>query len=682
LGTTLSHAHRQIAWNVSHIEVMYVLFGLAMIVFGWGLWRHIRYWRRGTATHGRFDHRWLRLKLLFKEILWQTKIRDSMVPAVFHSLIFYSFVILVITTTIIALDFDLGTSFFKGYVYVFFTVLAELAGLLILVGVGIAWYRRIRKPKTLPHARGDTIALILIALLVLTGFLVEGLRLAVHPDPWAWLSPVGQVFSFIFYGMNISTGRLMHHWLWWTHTVLGMAWIASIPFTKLFHVLSVPANIYLSKTTPRGELFRFDIEALMSQEDFDAEKFKLGIEKPSDFTWKERLDFDACISCGRCEEVCPATLAKMPFSPRELIANLKKCVHDADQKTVGVTTSQAEEGTSEQPQSVVGTAFDHEYLWYCRTCTACMEVCPARVEHVDTVIDLRRNEVVMQGRVPTEATLALKLLETHGNAFGPQTERSDWIDQLGVRVVAPGESCDVIYWIGCCSVFDPAKRKIATDLAVILQKCGISFGVLGSDEMCCGDPARVLGQEHLFQTIAKKQVEALNARKFKVLLVSCPHCYNVLANEYPFFGGHYRVLHHSEFLHEMLWSGILKPKFGQRRKAVYHDPCYLGRYQKVYEAPREVLKTIPGLAMVEMKNHKNKSLCCGGGGGHFWMDIKKGERINNLRVQQAVDVGADTIVTSCAYCMQMLEDSVKIMGKGDDLQVIDLATLTLESLER
>jgi Fe-S oxidoreductase len=296
------------------------------------------------------------------------------------------------------------------------------------------------------------------------------------------------------------------------------------------------------------------------------------------------------------------------------------------------------------------------------------------------MVEIRRNEVLMNGRMPTEAARAMRSLETQGNPFGPQGDRDDWIAKLGVRVVGPGESCDVLYWIGCCTTFDPTKQKIATDLAKLLRRCDIDFGVLGHDEKCCGDPARLIGDERLFQDTAKAQVEAINDRKFSVLLVSCPHCYNVLKNEYPQFGGHYNVVHHSEFLHEMIWAGRLQPGLAERRTLVYHDPCYLGRYQKIYDPPREALRALPGCSFEEMDHHASRSLCCGGGGGHFWMDIKKGKRINNLRVEEAQKAGADTIVTSCAYCLQMLDDSVKLADLDGKIRVADIATVVLESL--
>jgi Fe-S oxidoreductase len=303
------------------------------------------------------------------------------------------------------------------------------------------------------------------------------------------------------------------------------------------------------------------------------------------------------------------------------------------------------------------------------------------IDHVSTFMELRRNEVLIQGRMPEEAGRAMRLYETNGNPFAPQSERTDWINQMGVRVVGPGEKVDVLYWIGCCITFDPQKHKIAEDLCGLLKRCGIDFGVLGEDEKCCGDPARLMGQEMLFQQTAKEQVELLKQREFKVLLTGCPHCYNVIKHEYKQFGGNFNVVHHTEYIHELLNRGMLKPHFGTERKYVYHDPCYLGRYQKIFDAPREIVKAIPGARVFEMKNHREKSLCCGAGGGHYWMDLKRGERINNIRVKQAHAAGADTIVTGCAYCYHMIQDSVKLLNYDESMRVIDVASLTAESLE-
>ncbi len=662
-------------WNISHVWVMYVLFVIALAVFGWGIYKRIDFWRKGKADEERLADWGKRFKVLLREVLLQKQVRNSSFPSIMHCFVFYSFAALFITTLIVMVEYDAGHLFgihlniFQGFVYVFFSIASELAGILILIGIAMAAYRRyVLKPETLPDTSEDGLVLLLIAGLVLTGYLTEGLRIAVNGDPWKILSPVGLAVSKWFAGTDEESGKNIHASLWWIHTVFAMSWIALIPYTKFVHLLSLPANVFFSKIKPRGELQRPDIEKLMESADADAD-LKIGIQKPDDFSWKQRMDLDTCVSCGRCEEVCPAYMAdKEYFTPRQLISRLKQALYDADGKT-------------DEIADIVGKAFDEEFVWHCRTCSACMEVCPALIDHVDTLMELRRNEVLIQGRIPEEAGHALRIFETNGNPFGSQSDRVDWINQEKIRVVGPGEKVDVLYWIGCCVTFDPQKHKIAADLCRLLETCGIDFGVLGGDEKCCGDPARILGQEMLFQQAAKEQIELLKQRKFEILLTGCPHCYNVLKHEYRQFGADFKVVHHSEFIQEMLNLGKLKPKSGDRRKYVYHDPCYLGRYQKIYDAPREVLKSIPQAQVLEMKNRREKSLCCGAGGGHYFMDLKRGERINNLRVKQAHAAGADTIVTGCAYCLHMLQDSLKLLNYDETMRVADVASLMADSLK-
>ena len=679
----LSEATRPLMWNISAVWFMYVLFVAAIAVFAWGTYKRIEFWRRGKEDKERLADWGKRLWVLLREVLLQKQVRNSNFPSILHCFIFYSFVVLFVTTLIIMLQYDMNhlfglkLSIFQGFVYVFFSVASELAGILILVGVGMALYRRwMMKPETLPHVQENSLVLLLIAGMVITGYLVEGLRVAFLGDPWAPLSFVGMGIAKLFAGIGYDTGTTLHASFWWLHTLFAMSWIAIIPYTKFVHLLSLPTNVFFSKLTPRGELRRDDIEALMESMEDEAD-FQLGLQKADEFSWKQRLDLDACVSCGRCDEVCPAYMAdKEYFSARQLIARLKNSLDDFEA---------AKKANPEDPPDVsdiVGKVFDEEFIWHCRTCSACMEVCPALIEHVDTLMELRRNEVLIQGRIPEEAGQAMKLFETSGNPFGPQSDRVDWIQEAKLPVVAPGEKVDVLYWIGCIVAFDPQKRKIAEDLCRLMEECGIRFGVLGGDEKCCGDPARIMGQEMLFQMAAKEQVELLKQREFKVLLTGCPHCYNVLKHEYRQFGADFNVVHHTEFIQELMELKGFKPAQGPARKAVYHDPCYLGRYQKIYDAPRRVLNSVPNMQLTEMKNHREKSLCCGAGGGHYFMDLKRGERINNLRVNQAHAAGADTIVTGCAFCMHMLQDSVKLLNYDESMNVIDIASLVANNLKK
>lgn len=686
MNEILTQATRPIMWNIDYAFVMYIMFLIALAVFAYGVYIRVASWLKGKPDEDRTSQWFQRIILLLRELATQKKVRASTFPAIFHSFIFYAFVLLVITTVFVALDYDFGTRFFRGTVYSVLTFGAEIAGVMILLGTGMAIYRRyVIRPTTLDRTTGDAIALSLLTILVLTGFIVEGLRMAASTDPWYYLSPVGYVFSLGFAALPQSTLLVTHKAIWWLHTVIAMAWIATIPYTKFSHIITLPLNVYFRKLRPRGELKRDDVEALMNDPDLDYDNLTIGLQKPEDFTWKQRLDFDACIECGRCEEVCPAVKAGSDFSPKVFISRCRDLVRGAINGCEGEKGSVApelnDEGTEERDINIVGDGLSEEFIWRCRTCMACMTVCPACIDHVDTMVEIRRNELLIQGRIPQDAMYALKLLETNGNPFGPQSDRVSWIEKLNIPIIEPGGYCEVLYWVGCCTTFDPTNQRIAQDVCSLLDMCGIDYGMMGKDERCCGDPARLMGEERMFQEIAKKQIEQISARKFKILLTNCPHCYNVLKHEYKQLGGNYNVLHHSELLHEMLWNGTIEPKYGLSRKTVFHDPCYLGRYQRIYDSPREVIKAVPGCNLSEMKYNRGQSFCCGGGGGHFWMDLKERKRINNLRIEQVEKAGADTVVTACAYCKKMLDDGLKIKDLDEKVEIVDIATLLLNSLK-
>lgn len=661
----LSQATREILWNVSSLRAVYLLFVVALLVCTWGLYAKLRSWARGKSDKERLREVPARTLLMLREVFLQQRVRRKPFPGLIHVLLFYSFLVLVVTTTVIALDHDFGTRLFRGYVYVFLSVAAELGGIFILIALAVAlWRRHVRRPPTLESPLLDTWAFLLLALIVVTGFAVEALRITAAGDPWGKLSFLGYALSPLFAGLSPRAGATLHISLWWLHAALAFLWMATIPFTRYFHLLALPANAFLAKRKPAGALSHVDLDALVASEDFDEQSFSIGVDTTHDLTWKQRLDGDACVGCGRCDEVCPPHQAGQPFSPKTLITSLRDLVRAENGK-----------GKAAPGEEIVGRAFDQDFVWYCLTCMACMQSCPAFIAHVDTFIDIRRNEVSMKGRANADVTRLIRAVETHGNPFGSQIVRAEWVKSLGVRILEKGQSCDVLYWVGCLTTFDEQKRRIAEDLIAVLRKCGVDFALLGRAEVCCGDPARICGAEAVFQSAAKSQVEALNARSFRTLLVSCPHCYNALKNEYPQFGGNYRVLHHSEFLQEMLRSGRLRLRgINDGHTLAFHDPCYLGRYQGIFDGPREVLHGVPGLKLAEMRDYRQNSSCCGGGGGHFWMETKGGRRVDTLRIRQAREVNAATVVTACPYCFHMLTDATKTMRLDREIGVVDLVT--------
>jgi Fe-S oxidoreductase/nitrate reductase gamma subunit len=655
----------------SHVA-MYALMAVALAVFAWGLRRRIRDWRSGRPAEEGFADWGRRAWILFRESFFQRQTRERFLPGLFHSLIFYSFLALFVTTLVVMADMDFGIRIFRGDTYLAFTVLSDAAAVLLLAGLAIAaWRRYLARPGFLPASKpADGHILLILAFLVLTGLLAEGARIRFHPggDPWRAYSPAGRLFAGLLAGLGPEAGRALHFATWWAHALGTFAMIALVPHTKFFHMLAIPTNQILGRLGPKGAMPRVDIEKLMAADDADGE-LVLGIAEGRQLNWKQRLDLDACVSCGRCDEVCPAFAADQPLSPRRLIEDLKTLTARPDRAAAGIV-------------GAAGTVFaDLNFVWHCRTCHACQSHCPAAIRHVDLFFELRRAEVMLQGRLPADAGRALKTLEAQGNPFGAQADRLDFVARLGIPIVPPGGETEILYWIGCATTFDPEKQRIAEDLVAILKHAGVSFGHLGRDEACCGDPARVLGDENLFQGIARQTVAALNARRFRTLLVSCPHGYNVFAHEYPQFGGRYAVMHHSQLLAQWLAEGRLQPRVPLPGPVTFHDPCYLGRYQGICAAPRQVLRSLPGVELRELHHRQCDSFCCGAGGGHYWMDLDQGEkRPYTLRVDEAVDCRAETIAVGCAFCLQMLTDGTKARGLEEKLPVVDLATLVRRSL--
>jgi len=401
----LSQATRPIMWNVSPAWLMYLLFLLSLLVFGWGVRRRLVSWRRGRPDAGRFTELARRFGFMVRELLFQDRVRQARVPGIFHSLIFYPFLALLAVTAVVALDYDLGTSLFRGSFYVVLTVAAEAAGLLVLCGVSVAlWRRLVRRPETLETGFRDLWPLLLLALIVLTGFAVEGLRIHAAGDRWSALSPVGLLLARLFSGVPAGSGPGMHAAAWWIHAGLVFFWIAMLPYSKFFHLLALPANTFLAKRKPAGELDRTDLDALIESENFDEDAFTIGIDTPDDFTWKQRLDLDACVSCGRCDEACPALAADRPLSPRRFIAGMKDLTRDTDCRGNVPDPGPAD-------REIVGNAFDTGFIWHCLTCMACVRSCPAFIPHVDTLIDVRRNEIGMKGRADKDVSRVVRSLE-------------------------------------------------------------------------------------------------------------------------------------------------------------------------------------------------------------------------------------------------------------------------------
>jgi len=670
--------HRVMYW---HIEAPYkfMIYPLALVataIAAYGFYKKFKFWWEGQPDNKRFGNWYERIKLFLWDVPLQARVLSDKLPGFMHVLIFWSWIMLMITTFVIFVDVDFKVSLYHGPLYIALTLFSDLAGLALFAGVIIAAVRRyIIKPDRLDNKWDDALFLVLIFLITVTGFVLEGLRIHYTQDPWAKWSPVGYLFSLGMGNMNEAAVTRIYQSLWWFHFSIMFGFIALFPYTKMLHILTTPANIFFSWIGPKGALPRVDIEAMLNDEKA-AENFNVGVSTVKDLTWKNRLDYDACLRCGRCQDNCPVYLNQHPLSPKKFIQDMKTFSQNpANQKPAGNGDGQA----AELPL-IVGKALETDTIWECRTCRGCMEVCPARNEHIPQIMELRRAEVMMRGQLPQDAAVALKLMERTGNPFGPQDSRSQWITESQIPVVKAGEECEALFWIGCCTTFDPVKQKVAYNVLKILMKAGVEVACMGDEEMCCGDPARVLGDENLFQSTVKNQIELIKSRKFKYMVAHCPHCLNAFRNEWPQFGADFKVVHHTELFNDMIRQGRLKLNLPIDKKITYHDPCYLGRYNNIYEEPRNILKAIKGAKLVEMEHNRQKSRCCGGGGGHYWMDLVYGERLNVSRVKEAFETEADIIAVSCIYCLQMLNDAVKILNLDEKMIVEDISELVARAM--
>jgi Fe-S oxidoreductase len=535
-----------------------------------------------------------------------------------------------------------------------YALLVDIFALLVLIGVVTAFViRKVQRPARFKGShRGEAdLILALIAGIVLTLFLWHSSQIALglndYPAGWA---PISNALSHVV----APVARVTERAAVWAHVLIILSFLVYLPYSKHLHILVDAINVYFGRTRARGRL-----EAI----DFDKPELEVrfGSGLASDMTWKQMLDTMSCTECGRCQDVCPAYATGKALSPKLLIMAMR------DQLLSGATTP------------IVPNAVTDDIVWDCVTCGACVRECPVGIEHIDHVIDLRRNLVMVESRFPDEAGTMLRDVDRSSNPWGkPQADRVQWAEGLGVRVLQPGEQApDTLFWVGCAPAFDERARKSAVSTTKLLQKAGVDFAILGPRESCTGDPARRMGDEYTFQRLAGDNVATLNGAGVKKIVTTCPHCFNTLGNEYPDFGGRYEVVHHTEFLAELVREGKLSPVASDRR-ITYHDSCYLARHNDVRSQPRELVDAV-GKA-VEMPRNRERTFCCGAGGARMWMEEKRGRPINQERVREAEATGAETLAVACPFCTVMLDDGVR--ETGAKLQVFDLATLLHEAVER
>jgi Fe-S oxidoreductase len=653
---------RDTFWNIPPLaqNALYLGAVVAVAVFVYGFYRHIGLWMAGGPER-RVDHVPQRVKLVAKHALGQARTLSQAYPGIMHAIMFWGFLALFMGTVLATIDYDItlplwGYKLLKGRFYLFYETVLDLFGLFFVIGLGMAVWRRfvIRPHRIDPTARFANV-LALLFVINLSGFVMEACRLAVTQVWWAPWSPVGWALGqgMVAAGMSEGALRGTHLTVWLGHAALSLLFIAIIPYSYFLHMLTTPLNIFFSKLTPRGEIRKIDnIEEAES----------LGISKLEEFSWKRRLDFAACVECGRCQAACPAYMAGTALSPKEIIVKLKRHMY----------------GQASGP--IHGELIKPDELWACTTCMACVEECPAFIDIVDTIIDLRRYLTLSEGALPSTAPQSLQNMQRSGNPWGlPAGERLAWAEGLDVPVIEPGKEVEYLYWVGCSASYDKRNQAIARSVVAILKKAGVSFGVM-QEERCHGEVARRLGEEYLYQTVQAENVEAINGYSFKKVITHCPHCFNTIKNEFPQFGGTYEVLHHSQVIDELVRSGRIKPIKPLAGTVVFHDSCYLGRYNGIMDAPRRVAAAVPGLRVVDPPNARERGLCCGGGGGHMWMEIKSEKRVNIIRTEELLATGAATVATACPFCLAMVDLGRKVAGAEERLAVKDVSELVAESL--
>lgn len=678
-----TQATREVFWNIEYTWLVYVLMVPTLAVFGWGFWLKIRRWRAGQPAI-RFDRPAERLQLFLRNAVGQGRTIKRRYAGVFHTLVYTGFIVLFLATTVVAIHHDTPLHIMKGHFYLIFqSLIVDIFGLFVLVGVALAAIRRwISKPKLLVYTDEASWILVTIFVMALTGFMIEGWRIAVTDDPWAAWSPIGNLFALasdpLMSDAAMQTGHVA---IWWFHLVVAFGWIAWVPFSKMSHVFTAPLNIFTANLDGYGgSLKTIDFEA--------AERF--GINHLGDFTWKDLLDFDACTECGRCTDVCPANTVGKSLSPRDIILDLQGLMHKRGDEFLGAVDGDGGNGSGELlPIIDQKTAVSPEALFACTTCAACMEACPVHIEQMPKIVDARRYLVMEEADFPEGMMDMMNSLESRQHPFaGTQFSRVDWTEGLDIDVMAemddPHEA-EVLMWVGCGGALVERNRNTVRATAKLLQKAGVKFAILGREESCTGDPARRVGNEFLFEMLAKGNVETMQRYGVRKVVTSCPHCFNSFRNEYPHFGGRYEVYHHTQFLDQLLESGRLDghdAADGSNGSSTitFHDPCYLGRHNGEYEAPRNLLAKVGGARQVEMQRSRNTSFCCGGGGGMAFVDEPPDQRVNQERAQEAVDTGADVVAVGCPFCATMLDDGVNARRGDREVKVKDVAELLWDAV--
>lgn len=687
---------REVFGNVPPLSklLFYVLAAVSLGLFGYGLYRRIRLWRMGRPSAEPLQWR-TAARLWTRNVLFQRRVWGRGLASVAHVCLFSGFVVLFIGTLLIALEHILADLlgraptdplFHKGIYYAIYEVVLDAFGLVFLLGCGMLLVRRIRRRDNIAHNTADYVILGSLILIGITGYFIEGLRIIHAETPLPGLSFAGLLCARVFeqLGLNQASASGWHLSLWWVHAVLALGFIAAMPYTRLLHALAGSLNLP-AQTKQMGTLVPITMEEV-------EETGMVGVGSITDFTRRELMALDACVSCGRCEAACPAFEAGKPLSPRDVVQDLQGHMTLIGASLAGNNGSDDIEGAGSDGAALHGDTVAAETIWSCTTCSACIDVCPLGIRPMDYLTDMRRF-LIGEGALRGSPATALQKSQRVGNPWGlPPDERFDWAEGLDVPTTKERPDFEVLYWVGCAASYDRRVQKVARSVVRLLEAANVHYAVLGNDERCTGESARRMGDEFLFQELAEQNVATLSENNVRKIVTHCPHCFNSLRNDYPQMGGEYEVIHHSQFLSELAEAGRLPLDDASDdaiQKVTFHDPCYLARVNGISEEPRQLVQlaiTPPAKAsstaaatMVEMPRNRQQTACCGGGGGRMWFDDAIDERVGQSRVDEALATGADTVAVSCPFCLVMINDGVA--AKDESTQVRDIAEILADRLK-
>jgi Fe-S oxidoreductase len=651
--------------------VLLVLAALGFGAFFWRAWRLYRYMRLGH-DEARIDHPWRRVRDELVVYLGQRKLlkRPYYVRGLAHAFIFWGFIVITIGTVDLLVDGILGFHL-PGTGSGLFAWTIDIFAILVLGSIAIALVRRRFLPPPRMHVALDGYVILgMIALLMLTLLVFEGAGLSAGLLENGYTSPpIANAILRSIFSRNVA--GVVFPVAWWMHVVTVLAFAAYLPQSKHLHIVTTLPNVFFRKQTPRGALAL--IEDIENKETFGAASIR-------DFSWKQLLDGYTCTECGRCSDNCPALATGKSLDPQKIVLDIRD-------QLLAEGPALLKDAKAETKPPAHWVESKPEELWACTTCAACVEACPVTIEHIDKIVDMRRHLTLMEGSAPPEAQRAMTNIERAGNPWGePRETRGDWASgkDLDVPTFAERPDAEYLYFVGCAASYDRRNQKVARALVQVLRAADVSFAILASEETCNGDPARRIGNEYLWQTQAQQNIETFKKYGVRKVIASCPHCFNTIANEYPQLGGNYEVIHALQLVDRLIADGKLKIGRGMAEAVAYHDPCYLGRHNGIYDAPRAVMDAVPGVQRVEIEPHnRERGFCCGAGGGRMWMEEKVGQRVNHRRIEQllVLNSGATKVASGCPFCLIMLEEGVGAKGVQDVIKPVDVLELVAGRLE-